>query len=156
MWGTLESVPEGHTIHRKVVDEAPLVGHPVEVSSPSGRLAPAAAAVDGRLLESMEAWGKHLFYFFAGRRVLHVHLGMEGRMRHHRMAPDLLPPARRSVGLRITGPSLTVDLSAPRVCEVVDVSNQRRIVATLGPDPIRTDDDGGTVLPPAWPPTPAP
>lgn len=146
--GQSGNVPEGHTIHRKVVDQAPLlVGHRLAVSSPSGRLDAGARAVDGRVLEKMEAWGKHLFYFFEGRRVLHVHLGMDGRFRHHRGDAGPTPPARRGVVLRVAGPALTFDLSAPKVCEVVDVLNQRRIVAGLGPDPIRCDDDGGAVLP---------
>ena len=147
-WANLEVVPEGHTIHRKVVDQAPfLVGHELVARSPSGRLASVAGAVDGRRLDTMEAWGKHLFYFYDGRRVLHVHLGMDGRMRHHRGPPARVPAARRTVALRVVGPSLTFDLSAPRICEVIDVLNQRRIVSRLGPDPIRTDDDGGLVLP---------
>ncbi len=141
-------MPEGHTIHRKVVDQAPLlVGRRLAACSPSGRLAPAAAAVDGRVLESMEAWGKHLFYFFEGRRVLHVHLGMDGSFRHHRLPADQVPPSRRSVALRVTGPDMTFDLSTPKVCQVIDVVHQRRLVAGLGPDPIREDEDGGAVLP---------
>jgi endonuclease-8 len=137
-------VPEGHTIHRKVVDQAPfLVGHRLAAGSPNRRFAPGAASVDGRLLESMEAWGKNLFYFFEGRRVLHVHLGMDGRFHHHRMVPADLPRARAGVWLRVSGPELTFDLSQPKVCQVIDVVHQRRIVAGLGPDPLRGDDGSG-------------
>jgi endonuclease-8 len=144
-------VPEGHTIHRKVLDQSPaLVGHVLRVSSPSGRLADRAAAVDGRRLEGMEAWGKHLFYFFEGRRVLHVHLGMDGRFRHHRTAPAQAPPPRRSVALRVAGPELTFDLSTPKVCEVTDVLAQRRLVAALGPDPIRDEEGDGVEAVARW------
>ena len=141
-------MPEGHTIHRKVVDQAPLlVGRPLAVSAPSGRLAPVAAAVDGRNLESMDAWGKHLFYFFEGRRILHVHLGMDGNFRHHRLPARQVPPPRRSVALRVTAPDLTFDLTSPKVCQIIDVIHQRRIVAALGPDPIRDDSDGAAAIP---------
>lgn len=140
-------MPEGHTIHRKVVDQSPwLVGHPLVATSPNRRFESGAAGLDGRLLESMEAWGKHLFYFFEGRRVLHVHLGMDGRFRHHRSAAAADAPAGRNVWLRMAAPALTVDLSTPKVCQVIDAVHQRRIVARLGPDPIRSDDDGGAVL----------
>ena len=141
-------MPEGHTIHRQVVDQAPaLVGHYLSVGSPSRRLSSVSGAVDGRLLESMEAWGKHLFYFVEGRRVLHVHLGMDGRFRHHRSGPEQLPRPPRSVDLRVSGPAFGFDLTHPKVCQVVDVLNQRAVVARLGPDPIRCDHDGGRVLP---------
>lgn len=134
-------MPEGHTIHRKVVDQSPLmVGHSLRVSSPNRRFSSGAAALDGRVLEGMDAWGKHLFYFFAGRLVLHVHLGMDGRFRHHRMAPADVPPPRRSTWLRVSGPELTFDLDTPKVCQLIDAAHQRTLVGRLGPDPIRGDD----------------
>jgi endonuclease-8 len=137
-------VPEGHTIHRKVVDQAPsFVGEQLRAVSPNHRFDSGARAIDGRTLQRMDAWGKHLFYFFEGRRVLHVHLGMDGRFRHHRLPADAVPPPRRTTWLRVTAPQMTFDLSAPKVCEVVDEITQRRIVDRLGPDPIRQDDDGG-------------
>lgn len=140
-------MPEGHTIHRKVVDQAPaLVGRELAVCSPNGRFAAGAARLDGQLLESMEAWGKHLFYFFAGRKVLHVHLGMDGRFFHHRAAPGLAPAPRRSVWLRVAAPDLTFDLSTPKVCELTDTVHQRRIVDALGPDPLRPDADSAEAI----------
>ena len=139
-------MPEGHTIHRKVVDQAPaLVGRSLAVSSPNRRFSSGATALDGRTLERMDAWGKHLFYFFEGRRVLHVHLGMDGRFRHHRTRLELAPPPARSVWVRVSGPELSFDLSTPKVCELIDEVHQRRIVAALGPDPIRDDSDGASV-----------
>lgn len=141
-------MPEGHTIHRVVVDQSPaLAGRTVAVSSPNGRFSSGAAALDGRTLESMDAWGKHLFYFFEGRRVLHVHLGMDGRFHHHRTGADLLPRRSSSVWLRVSGPELTFDLSSPRVCELIDEVHQHGMVAGLGPDPIRSDSDGASFVP---------
>ena len=135
-------MPEGHTIHRKVVDQGPhLIGHVLAVSSPAGRLRSQAVAVDGRRLETMDAHGKHLFYRFAGRRVLHVHLGLEGRFRHHRMPATEVPPPRRDCVLRVSGPEFTFDLSQPKICEVVDEITARRIAGRLGPDPLRQDGD---------------
>lgn len=140
-------MPEGHTIHRKVVDQAPaLVGHELAVTSPNGRFASGANRLDGQLLESMDAWGKHLFYSFAGRKVLHVHLGMDGRFRHHRVPPQKAPPPGRSVWLRAAGPELTFDLSTPKVCELIDPVHQRRIVTSLGPDPVRDDADAARAV----------
>ena len=140
-------MPEGHTIRRKVVDQAPLlVGRHLAAGSPNHRFESGAAALDGRLLERMDAWGKHLFYFFEGRRVLHVHLGMDGRFRHHRgPAPDARP-AGRSTWLRVSAPDLTFDLSTPKVCRVIDELHQRALVSRLGPDPLR-GEDGMAALP---------
>ena len=132
-------VPEGHTIHRKVVDQSPsLVGHPLRATSPNHRFDSGARAVDARTLLRMDAWGKHLFYFFGDRRVLHVHLGLEGRFHGS--------PWKGS-WLRLAAEDFAVDLTRPRICELIDEVHQRQIVDRLGPDPIRTADDGGVVLP---------
>ena len=99
--------------------------------------------LDRRPLEAMDAWGKHLFYFFEGRRVLHVHLGMDGRFRRQRLADGDPRPARRSTWLRLSSPELSVDLDTPKVCELIDVVHQRSIVGRLGPDPLRGGDGSG-------------
>ena len=60
-------MPEGHTIHRLARDQRTLlVGRPVRVSSPQGRFAAGAALVDGRVLEEVFSYGKHLFARFGG------------------------------------------------------------------------------------------
>ena len=147
-WANIERVPEGHTIHRKVVDQSPLMaGRHLAVSSPNRRFESGAAILDGRLLERIDAWGKHLFYFFEGRRVLHVHLGMDGRFRHHRGPVTGAGPPGRGTWLRASAPALTFDLGSPRVCEVIDEQRQRAIVARLGPDPIRGDDGMAALAP---------
>jgi endonuclease-8 len=128
-------MPEGHSIHRVVVDQAPhLVGLELRVSSPNRRFESGASELDGRRLEAMDAWGKNLFYFFAGRRVLHVHLGMDGRFRRQPGPVSLL---------RVTGGDFGFDLARPKVCRLIDEVHQRRIVSSLGPDPIRTEDATG-------------
>ena len=70
-------MPEGHTIHRLARDQTDvLVGRAVRVGSPQGRFAEGAAKVDGRVLERIEPYGKHLFYWFEGGDIVHVHLGL--------------------------------------------------------------------------------
>jgi endonuclease-8 len=128
-------MPEGHTIRRQVVEQAPrLVGRRLSVSSPNRRFESGAARVDGLVLEDLDAWGKHLFYFFGPRAVLHVHLGMQGSF-GRRPSP--------AAWVRLAGPELAVDLLHPKTCELIDAVHQRAIVGRLGPDPIRVDDDGG-------------
>lgn len=54
-------MPEGPTLHRLArLHRRRFAGHPVAVSSPQGRFAAGAAMVDGRVLVSAEAYGKHL------------------------------------------------------------------------------------------------
>jgi endonuclease-8 len=56
-------VPEGHTLHRLAAPHARrYVGRPVALASPQGRFATSAELIDGRVLESAEAHGKHLFH----------------------------------------------------------------------------------------------
>ena len=75
-------MPEGHTIHRIAKDHTPLLaGQQVRVSSPQGRFEADAALVDGTTLERIEAYGKHLFYWYSNGRVGHVHLGLFGKFR---------------------------------------------------------------------------
>jgi endonuclease-8 len=58
---------------------APLVGHRVVVAGP-GYQSPfgLAEAIDGQVLESVEARGKHLLVAFGNGRILHSHLRMTG------------------------------------------------------------------------------
>ncbi len=58
-------VPEGHTLHRLAAHHQEWFGgRPVRVSSPQGRFADGAARIDGRVLTTGEAHGKHLFLGF--------------------------------------------------------------------------------------------
>ena len=59
-------MPEGHTLHRIAIDHFKVLrGKHVAVSSPQGRFAADAALVDGVRLREIEAYGKHLFYYWA-------------------------------------------------------------------------------------------
>jgi endonuclease-8 len=76
-------VPEGDSLHRTALKLQALVGHRVEVETPNPRASGKgiAEALDGRLLESVEAVGKNLLLRFEGGLVLRSHLRMNGRWR---------------------------------------------------------------------------
>jgi endonuclease VIII len=79
-------MPEGDALHRTAARLQPLVGQRVEASSPNprGLVTGVARAVDGRLLESVEAVGKNLLLRFEGNVTLRSHLRMNGRWRVER------------------------------------------------------------------------
>jgi endonuclease-8 len=76
-------VPEGDSLHRAARRLQPLVGQRLEVESPNprGRATGVAERIDGRVLESVEAVGKHLLLRFEGGVVVRSHLRMTGRWR---------------------------------------------------------------------------
>jgi len=138
--GSVGSVPEGHTIHRLARDHRRLFGgRTLTVSSPQGRFAAGAALLDGRRLAAIEAYGKHLFYRWDDESVLHVHLGLFGRFRLTRGAEA--PEPGPAVRLRLATDEVTVDLSGPTDCSLGTEADRDRIVARLGPDPLRRDAD---------------
>lgn len=135
-------MPEGHTLHRLAHTlTGRFAGHEVEVSSPQGRFAEEAAALDGSRVEAAEAWGKHLFVRFEGERFVHVHLGLYGKLDVY----DGPPPAPvGQVRMRLVAdghrPSYA-DLRGATACELVTDDQRAAIVARLGPDPLRSDAD---------------
>jgi formamidopyrimidine-DNA glycosylase len=130
-------VPEGHILHRLAGEQQELVGSPLAVTSPQGRFAEGAARLDGRVLDGVEAVGKHLLHRF-GDEALHVHLGMRGVF--HRSAPPS-PEPRPSVRVRLAAPTAAWDLIAPTTCEVLDGAGVSTLRDRLGPDPLRDDAD---------------
>jgi endonuclease-8 len=76
-------MPEGDALHRAAARLKVLVGERVTAESPHprGEATGVAAAVDGRVLQSVEAVGKHLLLRFDGGVVLRSHLRMSGRWR---------------------------------------------------------------------------
>ncbi len=132
-------MPEGHTIHRLARDHRPLlVGRPVSLASPQGRFATGAELLTGRLVEDIEPYGKHLFYAFAGDLLLHVHLGLYGKWQSGFGPP---PEPRGALRLRMTAGPAWLDLRGPTACEVVTPPDRDRVLARLGPDPLRRDAD---------------
>lgn len=132
-------MPEGHTLFRLAADlRAAFAEEVVEVSSPQGRFADGAAAVDGTVLESAHSAGKHLFIDFDGGHVVHVHLGLIGTFR---VEEGPAPPAVGAVRLRIVGLDAYADLRGAIICDLVDDDRVRAILSRLGADPLRADAD---------------
>jgi len=131
-------MPEGHTIHRIAKDHGALLnGRIVAVSSPQGRFEADAARVDGHVLTSIEAYGKHLFYHWDNGDVGHVHLGLFGKFR---VATG--PQAPQPVGMvrmRLQSDLATIDLAGPTACSIASPTERAAIIARLGPDPLRRD-----------------
>lgn len=138
-------MPEGHTIHRLARDHTRLLGgQALHVTSPQGRASAAAQAVDGRVLDAVDAHGKHLLYRFAGvEGAVHVHLGLFGRFVTRRKAP--IPQPRATTRLRLVPAedpdALAVDLSGATASELLDPAQEDALLARLGPDPLRRDGD---------------
>ncbi|MFN8170108.1 MAG: DNA-formamidopyrimidine glycosylase family protein [Candidatus Nanopelagicales bacterium] len=137
-------MPEGHSLHRLARSlNRGFAKHAVEASSPQGRFAAGAALLDGRVLEQAEAWGKHLFVRFEGEQVLHVHLGLYGTWVRAK-APS--PPPWGALRLRIENDAWYADLRGPTACDLVGEEGRARIIARLGPDPLRKDADGSRMV----------
>jgi endonuclease-8 len=127
-------VPEGHLLHRTASELSDdLAGSTVAASSPQGRFD--AAPIDGCTVARAEAYGKHLLIHLEDAPTVHVHLGMRGLFLRY---PDPSVPARKGVRLRLTG-AVAWDLIAPTTCELLDATGVARVVAALGPDPLRDD-----------------
>ena len=132
-------MPEGHTIHRLARDiGAGLTGAAVGASSPQGRFADGATAIDGRVLERTDAHGKHLFLELEGDLLVHVHLGLYGTF--VRFAQPM-PEPKGALRLRLETPKVGWDLRGATACELLSRAGKAAIVARLGPDPIRRDAD---------------
>lgn len=135
-------MPEGHTIHRIAKDHgAVLAGRRLQVASPQGRFAEAAARLDGRVLRRIEPYGKHLFYDWGDGDVVHVHLGLFGKYRVHRHAGGPPPAPVGAVRMRLSTTDVTVDLAGPTDCSLGTPGDREAVLARLGPDPLRADAD---------------
>jgi endonuclease-8 len=120
-------VPEGDTLHRAARRLQALVGQRIAAESPNprGRATRVAEAVDGRILESVEAAGKNLRFGFSGGVVLRSHLRMSGRW-------SVRPRGERRVGspwLVLRGDRVEGVLWNGPILELHD-----RALRRLGPD----------------------
>jgi endonuclease-8/formamidopyrimidine-DNA glycosylase len=132
-------MPEGHTVHRLAAAHAEMFrGRPVAVTSPQGRFADGARRLTGRVLESADAYGKHLLLRFEGEQVLHVHLGIYGK---YALAPGPAPTPIGAVRLRLTADGGYADLRGPNACELLEPGDVKTLLDRLGPDPLRPDSD---------------
>lgn len=133
-------MPEGHTIHRLARDQrADLAGRALRVSSAQDRSTDTAALLDGHVLRRTEACGKHLFLTFDSRDVLHVHLGLIGKWFRRTGSPFPAPTA--TTRLRLASDEVAWDLIGPMLARAITPAEKRAVMATLGPDPLRTDAD---------------
>lgn len=132
---------EGDTILRLARRfESQLAGERVAVSAPNPRgRAAGVERLDGLVLESADAHGKHLLLRF-GPLVLHSHLGMSGgwhlyapsaRWRRPRSSAWAVLAAPAQVAVQFGGPTLRV-LSAER-------ARRDPQLASLGPDVLAPD-----------------
>src|SRR5699024_8586304 len=132
-------MPEGHTLHRlALAHRREFVGAPVAVSSPQGRFAAAAQAVDGRTLTDVQAHGKHMFQHYGPFGTVHIHLGLYGSFVSYEK--PVTPPVGK-VRMRMVGNSHWADLRGPIRCELLSQPETNAIVDNLGPDPLRDDAD---------------
>ncbi len=132
-------MPEGHIIHRLARHlERTIGGEPVRASSPQGRFSEGAALIDGNPLERADAWGKYLFCDFGTGPILHIHLGLIGKLRLA-AGPDAAPVGQ--VRLRLGGTNEAWDLSGPTRCELIEPDEMDRIIARIGADPLRRRPD---------------
>jgi endonuclease-8 len=136
-------MPEGNTIHRLAREHSrDFGGRIVRARSPQGRFAREARQLDRRQFLGADAHGKHLFHFWEGGRVVHIHLGMAGTFRRFEGGS---PRARPTVRLRLAAEPVTVDLIGPPTCELITEEERLAILSRLGPDPIRADAEPETV-----------
>ncbi len=132
-------MPEGHTIHRTARDHhRSFAGQKLRVSSPQGRFDDGSRQLTGRRLESVNAYGKHLFYQWEGELLLHVHLGLYGKFRQHEVP---LPEPQGQVRLRVIGTEAGFDLNGPNSCKLISREQADAVTDRLGPDPLRRDAD---------------
>lgn len=150
-------MPEGDTIHRiaRRIDIA-LVGkrlERIEAPNPRSPLHARVAELQGASIERAEARGKHLLLHMSGERVVHSHLGMNGRWF---VTADGRLPYGRPWLLLASGPALA-SLHGSKLLRLVSSARARNdpALAQLGPDPLAADFDqlaaGRRLL--AWEPT---
>ena len=133
-------MPEGDSVHRAARSLQVLVGDRVEADSPNprGLATGVARAVDGRVLERVEALGKNVLLHFDGGVVVRSHLRMTGRWRVRRRAdsawrgsPWLVLRGAEWEATQWNGPVLGLG---------------RGGVERLGPDVLAADTDAAAVV----------
>ena len=107
----------------------------LRLDSPQGRFSAGAKRLDGRILETVDAHGKHLFYRWSGGEILHVHLGLFGKFKVHHSDPS--PPPSVNTRLVMRTESVAIYLAGPTICKLIDPEEEATIRARLGPDPLR-------------------
>ena len=132
-------MPEGHTIHRAARDHRRIFAKcNLKVESPQGRFSEGAAILDGQFCLNVEAFGKHLLYRFNNHLALHVHLGLFGRIRKHKLP---LQEPRGAVRVRLIGKTHAIDINGPTICRILDSNAATALINRIGPDVLRSDSN---------------
>ena len=130
-------MPEGHTIHRAAIDHHKvLAGDKITIQSPQGRFAEGSQHLSGKLCTAVEAFGKHLIYRFETGDSLHIHLGLFGKIRKHKLP---LKEPRGAVRVRLISGTHVIDINGPSICEVLSIEELTKLTARIGPDVLRSD-----------------
>lgn len=124
-------MPEGHSIrHFANVHSRAFKDTKVSVSSPQGRFASEAEALNNATFLEPETHGKHLFFRFDDK-IVHVHLGLYGWFT---LSKDKESETRSTARLRIENDKYSSELIAPTKCELIyDIET---ITGKLGQDPL--------------------
>lgn len=129
-------MPEGHSLLKAANEWNSIAGVPLALSSPQGRFANEAKALNGSTLIEAKAHGKHLFLNFGVDKIVHIHLGLYGK---HWVRAYPAPAPVGAVRLRAEGSRGTMDLSGPTACELLTELEAAAIIARLGPDPLQLE-----------------
>ncbi len=127
-------MPEGDSIYKIAARLRPaLVGQPLTRLELRER-GPVPSLV-GRVVERIEAHGKHMFVFIEPRKVVHVHLGMKGRWRSFPGGLQRSFPRQSALAILGTGADAHVCFRAAFArLRTIDDPSVRRAMETLGPD----------------------
>ena len=135
-------MPEGHVIHRLAQGLTDRFGgRPVRVSSPQGRFADEAALLDGDVLADAQAHGKHLFVDFGPDRIVHIHLGLIGKL-WLLDGPPTSPAGPGTLRLLIERDRFRAELRGPPWGRLITDEAREAVSAKSGDDPIRPDATG--------------
>ena len=131
-------MPEGNEVHRFAERQSAIfTGKKVNIDSPNGRFLAGAEMLDGRKLRSIEAYGKHLGYDFGSDRMLHIHLGRYGDFWEGKMP---YPEPKGALRMRLWTKTDWLELRGASDCSVYTQEKWGKLLARLGPDPLRDDD----------------
>lgn len=127
-------MPEGHVLHRAArLQGKRFNGHELAVSSPQGRFADEARQLDGQVLDTISAKGKHIFYRFESDDTIHVHLGLFGK---YRLSKPPFPTPSPNCRLLMQTEENELHLAGPNQCRILGRDEVDEVLNRLGPDPI--------------------
>ena len=134
-------MPEGDSIFKVAARLRPaLVGKPL--SRLELREQGAVSSLVGHTVERIDAHGKHMFVYIEPRKVLHVHLGMNGRWRAFPGGAHRRFPPGAALAILGTGDDAFVCFRAAFArLRPIDDPIVRRALESLGPDLLAPDFD---------------